>query len=244
MPYPDYIINLTTLISAIFLALFGVYYTNKRKLSVCFLVCGVIFGLTTVFFYWCNDALKRQTAKAEIKSHSKDNAKSFYVNRSSHQSPLISRNAPRIHSLKDAKFKVNTSHLPKTAYSHLTNEELTRTVFNLIPKMRSYVQQKNSIDLNRNEYFSLQMKQAKTQEERHRIWQTQAREQATSTPLDFEYGSLFKAEVTLLHDELLKRLPNAPNDKYLQSDYERPTNPIGLNHVINDLERLAKSLPK
>lgn len=110
--------------------------------------------------------------------------------------------------------------------------------------MRMYVQQKNSIDANRREYFSQLMLQAKTREEQDRIWNMEMRESTTSAPLNSEYGALFKAEAVLLHDELLRRLPNEPKDRRRLADYEHPTNPIGLNVVIDDLDRLAKSLPK
>ena len=159
-------------------------------------------------------------------------------------SPLLAKKTSIVTPSKSTKSTINSSHSTKTAYSQLTNEQLKDAVYNLVPKMRMYVQQKHSLDMNRSEYFSQLMRQTKSEEERHRIWEMQSREYTTAIPLNSEYGALFKAEAILLHEELLKRLPNEPKGNRSHSDYEFPTNPIGLNMVIDDLDRLAKSLPK
>jgi hypothetical protein len=83
-----------------------------------------------------------------------------------------------------------------------------------------------------------------TEEERQRKWQEQtnaAIQRSFETRSDFE--SQFKVDSILLRDELLSRLrPDAKNERAYRM-YESPINPLVMEEVVGDLERLAKSLP-
>lgn len=195
--------------------------------------------LVMVFTYFLAQQFS-ETTKSKEKPEAKETKTPDKVAQPSLPPKTISK--PPSIAIKKEKVSEHSTH---TAYSQLTNEQLKDAVLNFTPKIRIYVQQKYSIDMNRTEYFSQLMRQAKTEEERHRIREMQSREYTTAITLNSEYGSLFKAEAMLLHEELLKRLLSEPRDKRsMQADYEHPTNPIGLNMVIDDLEKLAKSLPK
>lgn len=179
--------------------------------GVCVLVMVFTYFIAQQFSEDSKEIRKTQTV--DIKDHSGMPSSSIQTSQS-----LTKKTSTTAPSNSEKTIKA-PSHSTSTAYSQLTNGQLKEAVFNLIPKMRIYVQQKYSIDMNRIEYFSQLMKQAKTEEERHRIWEMQTRETITSTPLNSEYGSLFKAEAVLLHDELLKRLPSEPNQEGIATRY-------------------------
>lgn len=60
-----------------------------------------------------------------------------------------------------------------------------------------------------------------------------------------EYNTNYKIEAILIRDEILSRLSRklkANRDKYLYNAYEYPTNPNGLESVVDDLEKISKIL--
>lgn len=142
------------------------------------------------------------------------------------------------------------SAILKTSYNELTNVQLQNAVFRLIPKMRIYLEQKESIQNSRSQYYRQLMNDAKSREEKDRIWNMETSESLSSPSLNSEYSTHFKSEAILLNEEMVKRLPiktESPeqlNMRRFRADYDHPTNPIGLNGVIDDLEMLAKQLPK
>ena len=140
--------------------------------------------------------------------------------------------------------KIQTSNPSRTAYSELTNRLIQVASFDLIAKMRKYVQNKEMDNNKRMIYYQDLMRNAKTREEKDRIWNMQTSELITGPSLNSEYSAKFKVEAILLRNELLKRLPAIPPNPREFSDYEYPTNPIGLNMLIDNLEMLAKQLPK
>lgn len=122
----------------------------------------------------------------------------------------------------------------RTAYSRLSNRQLKDSTLRLVVEMRSFLgNERSGFDSilysykgppsNWNEYTSALSR--------------------VSTHTNLEYDRRFKVESILLRDELLSRLPKQPRDQYLAVMYEHPTNFIGMGEVIDDLEKLAKSLP-
>jgi len=132
----------------------------------------------------------------------------------------------------------------KTAYSQLTNQELRTASSNLISRLREYADQHELADRRRDEAERQQMLQAKSEEERQKIWNTYTSALLTAPNLNSEYSSRFRSEAILIRDEVLSRLPTDRKDKFAYDQYEFPTNLIGLQRVIDDLERLTKSLPQ
>lgn len=132
----------------------------------------------------------------------------------------------------------------KTAYSQLTNQELRGASVKLTTHLREYVDQREQQDRKRLDAFQQQMLNAKSEEERQRVWNADTSTLLTSPTLNSEYSAKFLSDAILLRDELLSRLPKEQKNPPTYSKYEYPTNPIGLRMVIENLERLSKNLPK
>ena len=222
-----------------FVAAFWVslYFSSNKTLGIWSLFGAVVFGALTCFLLWQNEIWKTQqeTKIQEIQTRQTETNKS----KNSHNPQPHLNNKPVIHEAKPATVQEH-----QTVYSHLNNEQLKKEVLILVDKMRGYLERKHLQDQTKSDYYFQQMRQAKTEAERQIIWNAQTHDSLTAPNLNFEYSEKFKAEATLLHEELLRRLPNEPPNNRTHSDYEHPTNPIGLNMVIDNLEKLAKSLPK
>jgi hypothetical protein len=132
----------------------------------------------------------------------------------------------------------------KTAYSQLTNQELRGASAKPASRLREYVDQREQQDMRRLDASRLQMLNAKSEEERQRVWNAETSTLLTSPTLNSEYSAKFLSDAILLRDELLSRLPKEQKNPSAYSIYEYPTNPIGLRMVIEDLKRLSKNLPK
>ena len=83
-------------------------------------------------------------------------------------------------------------------------------------------------------------------DDRTKNWNKYNKESSKLTnDLMSEYNDNFKIEAILIRDEILSRLSKklkSGRDKHLFSSYERPTNPIGLEMVVDDLEKITKIL--
>jgi len=86
-------------------------------------------------------------------------------------------------------------------------------------------------------------RKASSEEERSAAW---SRRNADMSSLSRElmsiYSGTFKGEVLLLKEELLLRTAPQGRNKHVDFSYEHPTNPLGLEQVITDFEKLALSL--
>lgn len=130
----------------------------------------------------------------------------------------------------------------QTAYSQLSNRELYNEVTKLILKMRLYLEQKKNEDAKQSDFYKQQMREAKTEQERKLVLEAETHNTITSPSVDLEYEEKFKSDAIILRDELISRLPkNTKKDRNFM--YEHPTNMIGLQKIIDDLEILTKSLP-
>jgi hypothetical protein len=87
------------------------------------------------------------------------------------------------------------------------------------------------------------MVSAKTEEEKQKLWHhfTSSSSQR-NLQRNVQYNSKFKVDSILLRDELLSRLPQGSKEERAYNLYEHPTNPIGMEMVIVDLERMTKLL--
>ena len=132
-----------------------------------------------------------------------------------------------------------------TSYSLLTNEELQKKTLGVVGEIRGFLKE---IDRGLRPTFTMweRMDKAKTKEEKNKIWYEETTASSEQSTKDHaEYDARFKAETILLRDELWERLPKdvRTTERKFPLDYARPTNPIGMEWVSNDLERLAKALP-
>jgi hypothetical protein len=168
--------------------------------------------------------------------------KSEYVQ----QVKKIGTEREKTHSLEThpivTKSNKKTSHANQTAYSRLSNRELSDEVTKLVLKMRLYLEQKKNQDAKQTDFYKQQMREAKTEQEKKLVLEAETHNTITSPSIDLEYGEKFKTDAIVLRDELLLRLPkNTKKDRNFM--YEHPTNLIGVQKIIDDLEILAKSLP-
>ena len=62
-----------------------------------------------------------------------------------------------------------------------------------------------------------------------------------SNELMYKYKSMYKTQAIVLKEKLLTYFPNYKGKKYW-TDYEHPTNPLGIESIVDELEYLAKKL--
>ncbi|MBM4274029.1 MAG: hypothetical protein FJ134_06160 [Deltaproteobacteria bacterium] len=155
---------------------------------------------------------------------------------------LKERLAAKDDQINEYRQRLHLVDREKTAYSQLTNNELQDKASKLISRMREYHKEKDKRNSKINDVYRQRMIQAKTDQEREMIW-TEQTSLLLGPSVNLEYGEKFKADAIILRDELLSRLPKDKKNEDLHF-YEYPTNPLGLQRVIDDLEKLSKSLPK
>jgi len=128
-------------------------------------------------------------------------------------------------------------------FSLLNHEELKQRAINLVTNIREFSVRINEESSRRILTQQRRMIEAKTEDERNRIWHTFSDKLfQQSTKQNAEYDRQFKIDAILMRDEMLSRLPKHTKDESAYRTYEHPTNPIGMGMVADDLERLAKSL--
>jgi hypothetical protein len=131
-----------------------------------------------------------------------------------------------------------------TSYSKLTNKEFKAKAVNLIYQMREYLSKKT---LDEDEYKAIiyqEFWKAKSDEERDKILNSSiAPLLQTKSTMNLEYGKKFQSDAILIRDEILLRLPKDQKNDNVYNLYLYLSNPFGLKMVIDDLERLSKSLP-
>ena len=62
------------------------------------------------------------------------------------------------------------------------------------------------------------------------------------TDLFYKYDSNFKGKTIYYRDKMMSLLPDIKIDRFTLSNYEHPTNPLGIGEVISNLEFLAYKL--
>jgi hypothetical protein len=84
---------------------------------------------------------------------------------------------------------------------------------------------------------------ANTEEDRKRLWNEMTiaySENITTIMLD--YSRYFKTEAIIIKDELIRKLPKLMREHNVDSIYEHPTNPLGIEQIVDDLEKLVKMI--
>ena len=148
---------------------------------------------------------------------------------------LIQRLEGKDEQLSEYRKRLGIIEENQTSYSILSNKELKERALTIVTKIRK------SISYYRSRYDELLYA-----DDRTKNWNRYNRESSKLTnDLMNEYNNDFKIEAILIRDEILSRLSKklkSGRDKYLFSSYERPTNPGGLESVVDDLERISKIL--
>lgn len=126
-----------------------------------------------------------------------------------------------------------------------TNAELQQEALEKVQKIRDCLEQHNRDEhLQNSTPMSLP---GISQATKHLLWD-QRDEERRQLNIRFmaNYKKQFLVDVILLRDELKRRLPHTEEETdrfYIKELYENPVNPSGIETVMIDLERLAKSLP-
>lgn len=132
-----------------------------------------------------------------------------------------------------------------TAYSNKSNSELKLETLNLVSTTRDLVQRErqaaNKLLFRRHIEASVDMIE---EEKNEAFWRQSEAHSANLNECMSEYEQHYKVRAILLRDELLYRLPTQQRDEQVNFMYEHPTNPLGLDTVVSDLERLAHLLPE
>lgn len=131
-----------------------------------------------------------------------------------------------------------------TEFTKLTNKELQEKSLNLVQNLRTFLLEgeKNQREILfsgwRQNYKDL------SKEELQKAWNEETRRSMMYyLKTNADYNDRFKVNAILLRDELLSRLPKGSKNERRYRTYEHPTNPIGMEMVADDLERMAKLLP-
>jgi hypothetical protein len=207
--------------------------TSAPLAFICFaiIIIPIVYFLTGTIYKEHIETLKDSLAKHDRNYTDQINILNA---RLASKDDLIDEYRQRLH-LVDTK---------KTASSLLTNEELRTKTSNLISQMREFLNRIDQQSRDRSASYWQQMQQAKTEEERHKAWNEQTSRLIREPSLNIEYGEKFKSDAIILRDEMLSRLPKDQKSIMAYSMYEYPINSIVLQMVIDDLDKLSKSLPK
>ena len=132
-----------------------------------------------------------------------------------------------------------------TKQSLHSNSELAERALLIVKKLRSALMENRMTSDRVTEQRMLEMRNA-SEEERDEIWDKFNKiDRDPTLKLIHYYNSNFKIDAMMLRDEMESLLPNEILEKRESSSfymYEHPTNPLGLERVVDDLEYLAKCL--
>jgi hypothetical protein len=146
--------------------------------------------------------------------------------------------------IEDYKERLGLVPTDKMAYSKLTNLELRRAVGEFVPKLRAFGASIKDESLRQT--MSTQMSQAKSEDERHQLWQRQTTQLLQmSARHQQNYDENFKTQAIVFRDEMLRRLPKQERNRVLVDTtyvYLAGPNPVG--ETASDLEQLSVLLPQ
>lgn len=157
---------------------------------------------------------------------------------------LNQRLAAKDDQLTEYRERLHLTPTTDTSYSRLTNNELKQKALEVVSQTRDFLRERNERDTRLRDSKWEQMSAAKSEEEKHRIWNKFVTiTMESSQKFISDYEEKFKVDTILLRDELLSRLPKDARDNQSYAMYQYVANPIGIEMVASDLERLTKSLP-
>jgi len=146
--------------------------------------------------------------------------------------------------LNEYRQRLDLIPITQTSFSRLNNIDLKNQTLKVVTNIREFLSDRQEKS---NRILSSRTSLNRTNisdEERNRAWQQETNEIIQeSFEMKSKYDSSFKVDTILLRDELLSRLPKGNKSERVFHTYEHPINPISMEMVADDLERLAKSLP-
>lgn len=173
----------------------------------------------------------------------KTNGKSFHIISLSRLLELFDIDIDVVQEVK----REEASYTNLSAQAALNNQALKMKAIDLVNELREHLQvERYNSELLSNQR-SMDIRSAATEEEKNLLWHKWNELDREPTRKLMSIYEKHKIDAILLRDELLSRLPERVKaDREGHSHrvhlYEYPTNPIGLAHVLDDLEMLAKSL--
>jgi len=149
---------------------------------------------------------------------------------------------------KMIKQKLELANVPPgTAYSQLSNQQLAVTALTFVGRLRDTLFQREREDRELNNAQYLERAATGDEEQSTEGWRRYIkRSDELRAQFIHEYSSRYKVEAILLRDEMLARLSNQLNfsrKEFIEHTYEYPPSPYEMRDVVDDLEKLARSLP-
>lgn len=124
-----------------------------------------------------------------------------------------------------------------TSISSTSDNELKRESELIVEGIRELLSQYR---VEQDEFTYKRFSRPKTDEEMERLWHENNHLSSLSTSkLMSSYNKLYKVKAQVIKEELIKRLPNLERDRNIDTMYSHPTNPIGIEHIVDDLEQLT-----
>ena len=145
--------------------------------------------------------------------------------------------------LNDYRERLKLQPATDTSYSNLSNSELKNITLQKVNGIREFINQRQANDYE-NIFSRFDNFDKMNKEEKQKKWQEDNKKMSLqSLETNSQYDMKFKVDTILLRDEILTRLPKDIKRNREFEMYEHPTNILGIKMVVDDLERIAKSLP-
>ena len=132
----------------------------------------------------------------------------------------------------------------RTAHSSITNKELKARVSVLVKDVRAMIYAHKNKDVQLSVGFERSDRPEAPPSERKKLKEQWVRETDNTHDLFMrEYKEKYWADAILFRNELQRRLPKNLRQPQLSGIYQYPTNILGVEAIVDNLELLSKSLP-
>jgi hypothetical protein len=132
----------------------------------------------------------------------------------------------------------------RMGYRDLSNEDLSEKGLAMARALRALAREMMSADEKLRSRCDSEIELAKTEQARNQLRQSCSDESLEATQNSLaQYEDKYKAEVLILREEMLHRLPELRQKTVPPVLASHPTNALGLGEVASTLEVLAKLLP-
>lgn len=133
----------------------------------------------------------------------------------------------------------------RMGYRDLSNEDLTEKGITMARALRALAREMMAADEKLRSRCDRENELAKTEQAKNQFRQS-CNDESLKATQNFlaQYEDKYKAEVLILREEMLHRLPELRQKAAPPILANHPTNALGLGEVASTLEVLAKLLPK
>lgn len=145
--------------------------------------------------------------------------------------------------LQSYKNRLDLTPTYNSASSRLSNTDLKNRSIKLVKTLRDALEDFWEEQSRSMRDYSARSYEAATEGEKNLLFREETNVLIRlNARLNAQYNREFKADAVLLRDEMLSRL-SGQKTSINASTYEYPVNPIGMEEVATDLEKLARNLP-